>query len=314
MSVRKKCFGGRLGWEFKKKFPNIAAGVYIKGNFILRRKKTRDYIALFHSQKEIPHPLIVNIETVNRCNSTCDFCPANRNDDKRPYAKMSEEVFIKIIQDLKAWNYKGMISLYVNNEPLIDSRIIDFHKYVREQLPDCKIKFFTNGLLLNVNKFRELIPYIDYMTINNYGEDTRLHKNIQEVYNEIKTHVNDYKDKKIVINVRYIHDILTNRAGEAPNKKGSLTIIKEPCLFPYTDMTIFANGKVGICCNDATEKTNLGNVREDTVENIWKKEEGVCYSLIRKNICKGRDGWAFCRHCDTLDTGLRVKVSSELVH
>jgi len=311
MPIKKKCFGGKIGWEFKKRFPNISAKLYIKSNFILRRKKTTGYIEYFEKCQNIPKPLIVSIETINRCNSTCDFCPANRNADKRPFAKMSDETFKKIIQDLKEWGYEGMVSLYVNNEPLIDPRIIEFHQYVKEQLPKCQIKFFTNGLLLSLDKFKEIIKYVDYMTINNYGETTQLHQNIEEIYQEVKKDSAHYQDKKIVINVRYIHDVLTNRAGEAPNKKATFEIVKEPCLFPYTDMTIFANGNAGICCNDATEKTNLGNVMQESMEQIWKKQQGMCYSFVREKIKKGRDGLPFCKYCDTLDTGLRVKISAD---
>ena len=33
----------------------------------------RKYIDYFYDQKEAPHPVVVNLETVNRCNSTCEF-------------------------------------------------------------------------------------------------------------------------------------------------------------------------------------------------------------------------------------------------
>lgn len=316
MSIKIKCFGGKLGWNFKMRFPHAASELYIKSNFFLRRKATKRYMKWFILQEQTPKPQIIAIETINRCNSTCSFCPANKNDDMRPYAKMSDEMFQKIIDDLKLWNYKGYISLYVNNEPFIDNRIIQLHRYVREQLPECRIKFFTNGLLMTKEKFLEIIPYIDYMVINNYAETTHLHKNIAEIYRYVKEHESEYQDKEIKINVRYIHDILTNRAGEAPNKKATERIVAEPCLFPYTDMVIFSNGNAGICCNDATEKSMLGNVMEESMQSIWENEnrKGPSYASIRKKMINGRNGWSFCKNCDTLDTGLRVKIGADVVN
>lgn len=316
MSIKVKCFGGKLGWQFKLRFPKFSSEAYIKSNFLLRRKSTKRYIEWFMEQDKTPKPQIIAVETVNRCNNTCSFCPANKNDDKRPYAKMSDEMFYKIIDDLRKWGYKGYISLFVNNEPFIDNRIIEFHRYVKEKLPECRVKFFTNGILMSKEKFLQIIPYIDYMVINNYGETPRLHKNVAEIYRYVKNHEKEFAEKEIKINVRYIHDILTNRAGEAPNKKATKKVIHEPCIFPYTDMVIFSNGNAGICCNDATEKSSLGNVMEESLQSIWEEERGgrLRYATIRNKMKDGRDGWAFCKNCDTLDTGLRVKIGADVVN
>lgn len=254
-------------------------------------------------QDKKPQPMMVEVETINRCNSTCEFCPANKNADKRPFAKMQDEEFKKIILDLKAWGYEGMLSLYVNNEPLLDTRIVEWHRYVKEQLPNCRIKFFTNGTLLSMQKFKELIPFIDYMVINNYSETMKLHPNVKEIVAEIKAHKEQYSGKEIVVNIRYIKDVLTNRAGEAPNKKSGKKIIKEPCIMPYTDMVIFSNGNVGICCNDATEKTNLGNIKDKSLQEIW---EDQCRAMHQK-LAKGRHELDFCKYCDTMDSGFRLR-------
>ena len=59
---------------------------------------------------------------------------------------MSEELYYSIIDQLRDWNYKGHLTLYGNNEPWLDTRIVEFHKYARKQLPDCFIFMSTNGL------------------------------------------------------------------------------------------------------------------------------------------------------------------------
>lgn len=304
VSLKIKNYGGVWGWYFKKIFPRLAAFLYIQTNFLIRRGKTKSYIKWFLGKSEPPKPMIVEIETINRCNSTCEFCPANKNNDKRPFAKLSDEDFKKIIADLKEWGYHGMISLYINNEPLIDTRIVELHKYVRKQLPECRVKLFTNGTLMTLEMFRNLISYVDYLVINNYSETMALHQNIKQIVREVQNYPQKYAGKEIVVNIRYIKDVLTNRAGEAPNKKGTKRLVKEPCIMPFTDLAIFSNGNVGICCNDATEKTSLGNIRDMSLKEIW---ENQCQE-VRLKMKDGRDGIGFCKYCDTMDSGFRLKT------
>lgn len=222
-------------------------------------------------------------------------------------------MFLKIVADRKEWNYQGIISLYINNEPFVDDRIVELHQYVKQELPQCKVKFFTNALLMDLKSFLEIIPYIDYMVINNYGEEMKLHSNVEEIYRYVKDNEVDFENKEILINIRYIKDVLMNRAGAAPNKKETKAIVHEPCLFPYTDMAIFSTGNVGICCNDATEKTNLGNVLEASLKDLWEKDRKGAEScaLIRQTMLFDRAGWDFCKHCDTMDSGLRVRISAD---
>lgn len=89
----------------------------------------------YYSKYEIDSPPIfeaIEIETVNRCNGKCSFCPVNANEPQRPYAKMTDELFKKIIGELKEMDFTDMISLFSNNEPFIDERIEDFAAYERD--------------------------------------------------------------------------------------------------------------------------------------------------------------------------------------
>ena len=130
---------GRLGWNARKYIPNLASNAYLKLQFVTRRKQQKAYIDYFMSQPEVPKPNVVNIETINRCNSTCEFCTANIHAEKRPLRKIDENLYKSIIDQLADWGYKGHLTLYGNNEPWLDTRIVEFHKYAREKLPDCFI-------------------------------------------------------------------------------------------------------------------------------------------------------------------------------
>ena len=94
---------GRLGWEMQKRFPGFSADSYLKLQFLTRGKSQKRYIEYFLNKEEVPQPLVVNLETINRCNSTCSFCTANKNAEKRPYKRMEDELFYKIIDQLHDW-------------------------------------------------------------------------------------------------------------------------------------------------------------------------------------------------------------------
>lgn len=303
MPVRVHNFLGKLGWNARKYFPMLASSSYLKLQFVTRRKLQKDYIEYFMSQKETPHPLVVNLETINRCNSTCEFCTANKNAEKRPFKKMEDKLFYSIIDQLADWGYRGHLTMYGNNEPWLDVRIVDFHKYAREKLPEAFIFMSTNGLILDVDKVKSIIPYVNQLIINNYCLDMKLHNNIQVIHEYIKSHPQEFQDVDILIQMRYLKEVLTNRAGSAPNKQATQKVIKETCLMPYTDMWIMPNGKLGICCCDNFEVTDLANLYKVSLKEGWSSQK---YQELREAIRTGRQNYPFCRHCDFIDAGLRM--------
>ena len=266
MSVRFHNFGGALGWNLQKRFPKLSSESYLKLQFLTRNKLQEQYINYFMDGDEVPMPLVVNLETINRCNSTCSFCTANKNAEKRPYKRMDDALFYSIIDQLHDWGYKGHLTLYGNNEPFLDTRIVEFHKYCR---------------------------------------DMKLHDNVQEIYDYAKAHPDEFKDVELLIQMRYMDAVLTNRAGSAPNKQNTQKIIKETCLMPYTDMFIFPDGRMGICCCDNVEVTTLADLNVTPIKEAWNSKE---YQELRKAIRTSRGDYNFCKYCDFIDAGLRMDV------
>lgn len=223
---------------------------------------------------------------------------------------MEDEQFYDIIDQLKEWGYKGHLTMYGNNEPWLDTRIVEFHKYARETLPDCYIFMSTNGLLLDIEKVKSIVPYVNQLIINNYCLDRKLHSNIKEIYDYVKAHPDEFKTVDILIQMRYLKEVLTNRAGSAPNKAATEKVITETCLMPYTDMWIMPNGKLGICCCDNFEVTDLADLSEMPLKDAWNSPK---YQELRQAVRNGRQNYAFCKHCDFIDAGLRMEIVEEIV-
>ena len=311
MSVKYHNFGGVIGWNLQKYFPTLSSNSYLKLQRSTRNKLQQEYIDYFLSTEEPPMPLVVNLETINRCNSTCSFCTANKNAEKRPYKRMEDSLFYSIIDQLADWGYTGHLTLYGNNEPFLDTRIVEFHKYCREKLPHSFIFLSSNGLLLTVDKVKEIIPYVNQLIINNYCRDMKLHDNVKEIYEYAKSHPEEFKDVELLIQMRYMDAVLSNRAGSAPNKTNDIKIIKETCLMPYTDMFIFPDGRMGICCCDNFESTTLADLTKTPLKEAWNSPQ---YQKLRKDIRTSRADYTFCKYCDFIDAGLRMDTVDDTLH
>lgn len=234
----------------------------------------------------------IEIETVNRCNGKCTFCPVNVNEKQRKYAKMEEGLFKKIISELKDINYEGELALFSNNEPFLDERIIEWNKYARKELPGAYIYLFTNGSLLDIQKVQEIIKYIDKLVIDNYDEN-ELNCKLKEIDVWRK---NTQNEKKVVIVPRKRNEILTSRGGQAPNKR-MIRGIRAKCFYPYKQLVVRPDGKISLCCNDALGIYTMGDLNKKSILQIWNSKE---YKRLRLEMKKhGRRRLKLCKNCDT---------------
>lgn len=240
----------------------------------------------------------VEIETVNRCNGNCDFCPVNKSRDTREYKVMTDELFERIIQQLSSINYAGRLALFSNNEAFLDADILRRHEYAREKLPNARMHLFTNGTLLTVNYFRELMLYLDELIIDNYHQDLKLIKPCQEIVEYCEEHP-DLK-RKVTIVLRKPQEILTTRGGDAPNRKELISYGKDRCVLPYKQLIIRPDGKVSLCCNDPLGKNTLGDLSKDNIVDVWYNER---FKTVREALYKGRENWPHCVYCDNFSFG-----------
>lgn len=169
--------------------------------YIINDFRVKRYMEYF--EKNRPLFKDIEIETINRCNGICGFCPVNKNEKQRPYHKMTEELFYSIIDQLAEISYNRQVALFSNNELFIDDRIICFAEYTRKKLPDAWINLYTNGTLL-----------------------TEEIKRIERIAKE------ENWDEKTIIATIKADAIRSSRAGNAPNSKVYATV-DNPCILPW---------------------------------------------------------------------------------
>ncbi|WP_037354213.1 radical SAM/SPASM domain-containing protein [Selenomonas sp. FC4001] len=236
----------------------------------------------------------VEIETINRCNGTCDFCPVSVGKDIRERKIMDYDLFQKIIDELYDLHYGGKLALFSNNEPFLDTNIIEKAKYARHKLPFAHLYTFTNGTVLTMDLLLNILPYLDELFIDNYTENYMLIPIVKELVEYEKKHPEIAQ--KVTVHLRDPHEILTSRGGIAPNRKSIISYPKEKCLLPFRQLIIRPDGKVSLCCNDALGKVTLGDLRNQSICEIWYGEK---YKKIRECIYRGRENICLCKKCDT---------------
>lgn len=240
----------------------------------------------------------IEIETVNRCNGLCDFCPVSKNNDTRNYFEMTDELFESIIDQLSDINYSGKIALFSNNEPLLDDKIIERHYYARKKLPNARMHLFTNGTLLTIEKFKGLIESLDELIIDNYHQELNLIKPCKEIEEYCEKHP-ELKNKVTIV-LRKPQEILTSRGGTAPNRKKMISYSHVKCVLPFKQIIVRPDGKVSLCCNDPLGKNTLGDLTKESILEVWNSEK---FQKVRNCLYRGRGEWSYCKFCDTLSLG-----------
>lgn len=255
----------------------------------------------------------IGIETMNKCNNDCSFCPINFKLDKRPFEKMDEVLFRKIVNELSEIYFAGYLGMSSNNEPYMDKRLVSWIGYAREKCPSAYIYLYTNGILLDSKKVVQSIDAgISSIVIDNYNDNLVLNDNIKEIVKELEKRQYTNHHDKIDIVLRKKTEILTNRGGTAPNKKPNvfkayMAYWDVGCVHPFYDIVVRPNGKISLCCEDALGQVTLGDVTEQTLLEIWK---GSKYTVIRKELLnKGRKNLTLCNVCDSSYLSLRDVVA-----
>ena len=70
------------------------------------------------------------------------------------------------------------------------------------------------------------------------------------------------------------------------------------------------NGKLGLCCCDNFEVTEMADLNKVSVKEGWASPK---FMAIRKMIAEGRQNYEFCKHCDFIDAGFRMQIVNAIL-
>jgi radical SAM protein with 4Fe4S-binding SPASM domain len=257
----------------------------------------------------------VFFELRTRCNGKCNFCAASIQNETRPDLTMPFDLYTRVIEQLENMEFAGRVAYHVNNDPLIVPEIEKFVHFARERLPGAHIQILTNGKALTPTKAEKLLTAgINELSVNHYDDNlssplpNRLTKVRDEIlpnfYSEacIKTgHGGARGSEKGVIYFNIFRrretEILTNRAGSAPNKQQSLdSNLLGFCRYPFAQFNITTDGRVSKCCQDLYFDDPMGNIAEQELLDIWR---GDPFREVRSALLANDRGVnPMCANCD----------------
>jgi hypothetical protein len=266
------------------------------------RPAINDFISRYYSATIGAMPQAIEIETINRCNNVCSFCPVNRMNDKREYMRMSDALVERLAKDLEASRYGGLLALFSNNEPLLDKRITDICGLFRRSAPGAHLYIWTNGLLLTEEIYLKLFDAgLDELVIDNYSDEAGLIEPVAELLKGVNSmrgrRAERFRSRTRVM-LRKKTEVLTNRAGLAPNKRTDeyLGYRERSCALPFIQLVARPTGEVSLCCQDAFGSATLGDLKAQSVTEVW---QGAAYRDVRSRLgAHGRKALPLCRVCD----------------
>jgi Radical SAM superfamily/Iron-sulfur cluster-binding domain len=129
-----------------------------------------------------PLPLKVQIQTTTRCNAACAMCPYPlvTAEPEFEHAVMSEDRYRRILDDLRGGAVERL-SLFLMNEPLLDTRLPRWVALAREALPATTLGLFSNGAALDGKRARALAEAgLDELCVSVHGFDAATYERVMQ--------------------------------------------------------------------------------------------------------------------------------------
>ncbi|MBU1864369.1 MAG: SPASM domain-containing protein [Candidatus Omnitrophica bacterium] len=271
-------------------------------------------------------PRYILIQTVSFCNAHCMICPYDDTVHVQDQGYMDETIFKKIVDEASAHHgCVKQIMPYLMNEPLLDKNLVQKIEYIHQKNPQAWIHIVTNGILLDDETTESLLRSpLHSIKISMLAHRKETYEKVMGVANydiALKRIVRFVETAQNLKGDAFVSICLTNTPGcisqyeieEAKKfweQKGvSYEIIPQPisragnvrmvkrvwqthiigCRSIWRDemIHILFNGDVILCCMDWKREVVVGNVREQTIEEIWNSKQ---YGEIRKIIAGTTEG------------------------
>ena len=123
-------------------------------------------------------PILFQIQTVNRCNADCQMCPYSSTTAQNDLMQMEDKLFDKLVTEIGGKNEVDLIVLSLQNEPLVDKKIVDRAKYIKTHAPKVKLELVSNGYLLKPSIVDEIYGVFDIVTLSIHATTSKTYMKV----------------------------------------------------------------------------------------------------------------------------------------
>ncbi len=267
----------------------------------------------------------ITIETTNLCPAHCKICPRESYTQKPGI--MDFDLFKKIIDEVSDSGIK-MIDTCAFGDPFTDPLLFERCRYIREKMPGVKIYTSSNCFLMAPDKYDDVIKYIDILKISFYGitkeSYEKAHRGslkfektlgnvtgflgkikglekkpytiglltlIDENKHEMKEWIDFWQPKLDEVYVWKPHNYGGAKKYREIDRTKQKTCGRPLVGAPYVHL----DGKVGVCCFDFDAKLIIGDIKTQTLEEIFHSE---AFMKIKKAHEAGNFKGYICDDCD----------------
>lgn len=239
----------------------------------------------------------ISLELTSHCNLRCPYCLNATL--QRTKKNISWELLVKIV-DEAAEKKLEISNLHGAGEPLTWNRLEDAIRLIHSRNAGLAT-FGTNGVLLSEERFRSLLDagltqiYFSIDTLDPALYRTTRGGSLEKVVSNIMSAIRlAPKDFQIIIalmnhkdqllsqkNIAQYHETFGNHANVQLNMVENMFFPGTPedyrvkpqkidnCFSPANYLFIDTDGNVAVCCMDQNVKHRLGNVMEQSINDIW---------------------------------------------
>lgn len=229
----------------------------------------------------------IQIESSTACNGHCSFCP--RFEMRRKGGEMTNELFYQIVDEGMAMGCR-VFTPFLNGEPFMFPRLFTWLDYLKER--NLRFSLYTNASKMTKENAEKINEYDNIIEIvfSMHGYDKASYESQMRLnYEESKANIEYFISiAKIPYRV-YMLASSINKAGIeqfkqtwgdkifigkyvnwAGKREGRMDGIPHPCERLLSEMTIYWDGRVCLCCMDSDSGHIIGDLKHQSLKEIWE--------------------------------------------
>ena len=281
-------------------------------------------------------PEYIALEVTNVCNFKCKFCPQSDSQHHHnvPRSYLDPEACASFLGKVRgAGITTNLMHWTLDGEPFMNKQFAELVR-VSAGFGFTNTYFASNGMLCTAERLAEfpldrvrLNIAIDFCADKGCFEEVRgtkdswdrVRANIEQILHDPRTQnvgleltdISSFSERdpqklraafeSLVAlcgqhpNLRYSARVFHNATGfvpPMPKRRGNYHL----CPYPWTHFRIASDGDIVICCRDLDHKTVLGNLKTQSVQEIWNGAKMV--AARRALLAQDPDAVRACRGCD----------------
>jgi radical SAM protein with 4Fe4S-binding SPASM domain len=264
------------------------------------------------------------------------MCP--RKDLTRPVGEIDLDLFDKLAEEISR-HEPAEVRLHKDGEPLMAPKIFELIDHMKNIAPSTLLNMDTNALLLDEEKANKILDSkLDVLlfSVNAATADTYKKVRGSTKYDQVITNIERFLEMRgergyvwPKVKVQLIvmaetkneiglfkeqwgpHEVdvllipAINWGGLKPDVKSLMALPKKryPCTFLWNSFSVNWDGKVSFCNVDFNHLGIIGDLHEQTIEEVWKSPEFESYRSRHKagrwgeiDLCRDCNYWAYTRN------------------